>query len=84
MSKDLVHARRELPKTLTGRSWGALAPSTQRYFKDAGGPTPTPLLNSLFARYSFIKAWRAKIFAKIEWKDTSKNPTGSKNNSLSE
>jgi hypothetical protein len=26
-------------------------------------------------RYSFIKAWRAKIFAKIEWKDTSKNPT---------
>ena len=31
----------------------------------------------------FIKAWRAKIFAKIEWKDTSKNPTGSKNNSLS-
>ena len=25
-----------------------------------------------------------KIFAKIEWKDTSKNPTGSKNNSLSE
>ena len=24
-----------------------------------------------------------KIFAKIEWKDTSKNPTGSKNNSLS-
>ena len=33
-------------------------------------------------RYSFIKAWRAKIFAKIEWKDTSKNPTGSKNNSL--
>jgi hypothetical protein len=51
MSKDLVHARRELPKTLTGRSWGALAPSTLRYFKDAGGPTPTPLLNSLFARY---------------------------------
>ena len=35
-------------------------------------------------RSSFIKAWRAKIFAKIEWKDTSKNPTGSKNNSLSE
>ena len=34
--------------------------------------------------YGFIKAWRAKIFAKIEWKDTSKNPTGSKNNSLSE
>ena len=33
-------------------------------------------------RYGFIKAWRAKIFAKIEWKDTSKNPTGSKNNSL--
>jgi hypothetical protein len=27
---------------------------------------------------------RTKIFAKIEWKDTSKNPTGSKNNSLSE
>ena len=25
-------------------------------------------------RYSFIKAWRAKIFARIEWKDTSKNP----------
>ena len=23
-------------------------------------------------RYGFIKAWRAKIFAKIEWKDTSK------------
>ena len=23
-----------------------------------------------------------KIFAKIEWKDTSKNPTGSKNNSF--
>ena len=83
MSKDLVHARRELPKTLTGRSWGALAPSTLRYFKDAGGPTPTPLLNSLFARYSFIKAWRAKIFAKIEWRYKQK-PTGSKNNSLSE
>jgi hypothetical protein len=26
----------------------------------------------------------SEIFAKIEWKDTSKNPTGSKNNSLSE
>ena len=32
------------------------------------------------ARY---KETRYKIFAKIEWKDTSKNPTGSKNNSLS-
>jgi len=30
------------------------------------------------------KIQRQKIFAKIEWKDTSKNPTGSKNNSLSE
>ena len=26
----------------------------------------------------------SKIFARIEWKDTSKNSTGSKNNSLSE
>ena len=32
----------------------------------------------------FHQSLRAKIFAKIEWKDTSKNPTGSKNNSLSE
>ena len=76
MSKDLVHARRELPKTLTGRSWGALAPSTLRYFKDAGGPTPTPLLNSLFARYSFIKAWRAKIQTTPSRKKQKMNPTG--------
>ena len=35
------------------------------------------------ARRYLLKS-SGKIFAKIEWKDTSKNPTGSKNNSLSE
>ena len=50
----------------------------------------------IFARQALIKLYLEvvpklreqtslrKIFAKIEWKDTSKNPTGSKNNSLSE
>jgi len=27
------------------------------------------LMESINPRYGFIKAWRAKIFAKIEWKD---------------
>jgi hypothetical protein len=35
-----------------------------------------------FKRYGFIKAWRAKIFAKIEWKDTSKNAREDTNHTL--
>jgi hypothetical protein len=36
-------------------------------------------LETRISRKRLIKE-KLKIFAKIEWKDTSKNPTGSKNN----
>ena len=63
-------------------------PSTNSYCsslsaKDKFGSIKDMVLSKPGARRYLLKS-SGKIFAKIEWKDTSKNPTGSKNNSLSE
>ena len=63
-------------------SWAGRAGGTTLTFVKLHGQQPA---DNSSTSCSGLCGKAVKIFAKIEWKDTSKNPTaGSKNNSLSE